>query len=93
VELGGHDREAEHVTVTVEDEGRGVPEAELARILDPFYTTRREAGGTGLGLAVAARIVAEHEGTLGYESHVGKGTTARLSLPVSRMEEAPQKRR
>jgi polar amino acid transport system substrate-binding protein len=80
--------DAERVIVTVEDEGRGIPEADLGRILNPFYTTRREDGGTGLGLAVAARIVDEHQGQLSYESELGKGTLARLSLPVYREDEA-----
>ena len=60
----------------------------VARILNPFYTTRRDDGGTGLGLAVAARIVDEHEGKLSYESEPGKGTLARLSLPMYRKDEA-----
>ena len=83
-----YESHAEQVVLTVEDEGTGMPEADLARITDPFYTTKREDGGTGLGLAVAARIVDEHRGQLSHESEPGRGTTARLSLPVY-VEPAP----
>ena len=75
-----HDPETQRVLVTVDDEGVGIPRADLERILDPFYTTKRDKGGTGLGLAVAARIVDEHGGKLRYESQPGH-TQARLSLP------------
>jgi PAS domain S-box-containing protein len=70
------------VIVSVQDEGCGISEDNLARIQSPFYTTKREEGGTGLGLAVAARIVGEHEGRVEFESKIGEGTTARVLLPV-----------
>lgn len=50
------------VIVSVQDEDCGISEADLPQIRNPFYTTKREEGGIGLGLAVAARIVNEHEG-------------------------------
>jgi len=77
-----HDAEEGRAVVTVRDEGGGIPESALARITDPFFTTKRETGGAGLGLAVAARIAEEHGARLSFESEVGRGTTARLSLPV-----------
>lgn len=76
------DPRSRRVAVTVEDEGQGIPEEARDRIFDPFYTTRRDQGGTGLGLAVAARIVEEHGGALDIESEVGRGTVVRLLLPV-----------
>ena len=81
------DPERRHVVVEVRDEGSGIAPEALAHIRDPFYTTRRESGGTGLGLAVSSRIVEEHGGALEYESAVGEGTTARLRVPVSEEEE------
>jgi len=77
-----HDVEAGRVALTVSDEGVGIAPAVLQRITDPFFTTKRDVGGTGLGLAVAARIVEEHGGRLSFESEVGRGTVATLSLPV-----------
>ena len=74
--------ETQRVLITVRDEGQGIPEADLAHILDPFYTTKRDTGGTGLGLAVAGRIVDEHQGHLSFDSEVGRGTKARLALPL-----------
>lgn len=71
------------VVIEVTDTGRGIAEADLPRILDPFFTTRRAAGGTGLGLSVSAGIIAEHGGQLTFESEKGVGTTARISLPAS----------
>lgn len=71
------------VLLTVSDEGRGIAAEDLPRLTDPFFTTKREEGGTGLGLSVSAGIVKEHGGTLSFESEPGKGTTVALALPVS----------
>lgn len=67
--------------VIVCDEGTGIPEQAMPHLTDPFFTTRREQGGTGLGLSVSARIVKEHGGNLQFESSPGRGTTVVLSLP------------
>ncbi|MFL5262857.1 MAG: transporter substrate-binding domain-containing protein [Anaeromyxobacteraceae bacterium] len=72
----------------VRDEGVGIPPEHLAHVTEPFFTTKRERGGTGLGLAVSASIVKEHAATLGFESTAGAGTAARLSLPVPAAERA-----
>ena len=79
----GHDREAGQVTVSVVDEGEGIAEDNLGKIFDPFYTTKREAGGTGLGLSVSWEIMARHRGTLKYDSQKGKGTKALMALPAA----------
>ena len=75
---------AEGCVVCVRDEGKGIPASEMSRLTDPFYTTKRESGGTGLGLAVSAGIVKEHGGRLEFESEVGKGTTVRVVLPLQK---------
>ncbi len=75
-----HD-DAGYVTFVVADTGPGIPEPDLARIFDPFYTTKPT--GTGLGLAVAHRIVDAHGGFIEVESGP-QGTTFRVSLPVAR---------
>lgn len=65
--------------VTVKDNGAGIPLDKLKNVFEPFYTTK--PGGTGLGLPIAQRIVAEHGGRLLIESAPGAGTTATVILP------------
>ncbi len=74
---------SEHnVEVIVRDEGVGISKNVLSRITDPFFTTKRNMNGTGLGLSVSSGIAKEHEGALNFVSSPGKGTTATLVLPV-----------
>jgi polar amino acid transport system substrate-binding protein len=80
------DARARAVCVEVADEGVGIAPAHLPRLTDPFFTTKRESGGTGLGLAVSAGIVKEHGGALSFSSELGRGTVARLSLPLAAEE-------
>jgi len=70
------------VEVEVADEGIGIAPDQLQYVTDPFYTTKREMGGTGLGLSVSAAIVKEHGGRLVFRSVSGRGTTVIMSLPV-----------
>ncbi len=79
-----YDKENDHVIFSVRDGGRGIPENIQSQILEPFVTTRREQGGTGLGLSVSSRIIKEHSGQICFKSTVGKGTTFRVELPVCR---------
>ena len=74
----------EQLFLTVRDEGKGIPPGILEHIFEPFVTTKRQEGGTGLGLSVSARIVKEHRGTLNFTSTPGKGTTATLMLPAEK---------
>ncbi len=69
------------VTLEVRDEGVGIAPEHLARVTEPFFTTKRETGGTGLGLSVSSGIMKEHGGTLELSSTPGAGTTATLMLP------------
>lgn len=68
--------------VEVMDDGPGISTVDLARVMDPFFTTKRDVGGTGLGLAISSRIAREHGGRIELCSQPGKGTTARLILPI-----------
>ncbi len=70
------------IVVKVQDEGRGIPPENLHHITDPFFTTKSNFGGIGLGLSISSRIVKEHGGTLTFTSEPGKGTTAEIILPV-----------
>ena len=73
-----------HVFVRVTDEGPGIAADDLRKIKDPFFTTKRASGGSGLGLAVSDRIAQEHGGELTFESTPGAGTSATLSIPIER---------
>ncbi len=77
------DREKKIVSISVKDQGCGIPEHNLSQIMNPFFTTKRDRGGTGLGLSVSSRIIAEHKGRLEVESTVGKGSTFTIRLPIS----------
>ncbi len=72
------------VWVEVEDTGAGIRPEHLARIFEPFFTTKPIGKGTGLGLSLAYGIVQRHHGRLDVRSKVGRGTTFRMSLPITR---------
>lgn len=74
------------VEIRVRDEGDGIPEADLEQVFDPFFTTRRADGGTGLGLWVADRIARDHGGRVLLENRSGRGALARVILPAARDE-------
>jgi signal transduction histidine kinase len=70
----------EDVWVSVADTGGGIPQEQINRIFEPFYTTKKK--GTGLGLMIVQRIVRAHNGRIELESNVGRGTTFRIWLPL-----------
>ncbi|MGZ6202114.1 MAG: sensor histidine kinase [Thermodesulfobacteriota bacterium] len=71
------------IIIEVADTGVGIPHEILPRVLEPFFTTKPEGKGAGLGLAICRRIVQEHHGTLNITSEVGTGTTVRIMLPAT----------
>jgi two-component system, NtrC family, sensor kinase len=73
----------ESVIIEVGDTGTGIPTEHISRIYDPFFTTKPDGAGTGLGLSVTYGIVQEHGGTLTCESAVGQGTRFTLMLPAA----------
>jgi len=77
-----HNRATSSLLLTVRDEGVGIAPEDLPRLTDPFFTTKRESGGTGLGLSVSSGIVKEHGGQLHFDSTQGAGTTVTLVLPA-----------
>ncbi len=70
------------IYIQIQDWGSGMPPEVLNRIKDPFFTTKRDIGGTGLGLAVSEKIVQDHGGVMDYVTESGEGTIARVSFPV-----------
>ena len=80
------DRGPDGVWVSVNDTGGGIPDEQINRLFQPFFTTKKK--GTGLGLMIVQRIVREHGGRIEVESRVGKGTTFRVWLPL---QERPQR--
>ncbi len=75
--------DAPMVEVVVTDTGCGIPQANLQRIFDPFFTSKEVGKGTGLGLSVSYGIVKAHGGKISVESVLGTGTTFRIWLPIT----------
>ncbi len=77
------DAEQGKVVLRVEDEGRGISPELLGKIADPFFTTKRDQGGTGLGLSVSYGIIKEHNGEIHFKSEVNRGTSVVIKIPAS----------
>jgi CheY-like chemotaxis protein len=75
-----------HANITVDDDGPGIPAELLSRVFDPFYTTKPEGEGTGLGLSVSAGIVADHHGKIAATQRPGGGARFSVDLPLSQAE-------
>ncbi len=84
-----YDNDLQSIVIRVEDEGTGMAPDLLPRITDPFFTTKRDSGGIGLGLSISSKIVKDHGGTMTFTSEPGRGTAAKLVLPIFREQSAP----
>ncbi len=81
-------REGRYASIAVSDTGTGMPPAVLARVMDPFFTTKEEGKGTGLGLSMVYGFAKQSGGAAQIESSVGTGTTVSLSFPAIEGEQA-----
>jgi C4-dicarboxylate-specific signal transduction histidine kinase len=75
-----YEAQTNEVVVCVEDEGCGIAPEMQGKIMDPFFTTKGDTGGTGLGLSVSYGIIKDHNGTIGFTSQQGKGTCFTIKL-------------
>ncbi len=76
----------ETIAITISDNGQGIDEANMQKIFDPFFTTKERNRGTGLGLSICRDIAKTHRGGISASSHIGKGTTFTIILPVKHYE-------
>jgi signal transduction histidine kinase len=87
------DPEKDRIEVRVSDTGTGIPEDEVERIFEPFYTTKAEGKGAGLGLSVAYGIIRQHQGEVYFQSEVGEGTQVTIHLPPGPRALSPEERK
>jgi PAS domain S-box-containing protein len=85
-----YNEKTDSIVVKVQDEGIGISPEVLPHITDPFFTTKSDSGGIGLGLSISSRIVKEYGGTMTFTSEPGKGTTAEIILPVLQANHSPK---
>ena len=78
------------IVMEVRDDGVGMDENVRQRCLEPFFSTKRDRGGSGLGLAMVYGMLERHHGTIEVDSEPGKGTTMRLTFPVRTPPAAPE---
>ena len=79
-----------YLKIDVADTGTGMDEKTIARIFEPFYTTRPVGEGTGLGLSSVFGIIKKHQGIIDVNSQVGSGTTFSIYLPAARLRQKPK---
>jgi len=77
-----HNPDAEHITLTIEDNGSGIPEEVIPHIFEPFFTTKQNEKGIGLGLAITHGIIENHNGKINLDSELNKGTSVIITLPL-----------
>jgi len=78
----GYDLRNRELSVSIADDGPGIPSEVLGRVFDPFFTTKEVGKGTGLGLSISYSIIEKLGGTIKVASQVGKGTTFSIHIPL-----------
>ena len=76
--------EDDKIKIEISDNGTGITAEDLPHIFEPFYTTKRDTSGLGLGLSIVHGIIQNHKGKVEVDSKVGKGTTISIILPLTR---------
>jgi PAS domain S-box-containing protein len=74
--------EKDNIILEIADNGCGISEENISKIIDPFFTTKKQGEGTGLGLSIAYTIIKEHGGKIDFKSEINKGTSAIVTLPI-----------
>lgn len=77
----GYEEKERYVWIRCTDEGRGMPEDTVHQVTEPFFTTKQDIGGTGLGLYISSRIIKEHQGKLNFNSKLNNGTQVTIKIP------------
>ncbi len=77
--------DAETVKIDISDNGIGIPEDDTPHIFQPFFSTKHDTSGIGLGLAIVHGIIKSHNGKIDVKSELGKGTTISITLPIIRI--------
>jgi two-component system NtrC family sensor kinase len=78
-----------HIIVTVSDNGPGIADANIARVFDPFYTTKPVGKGTGLGLSICYGIINKVGGDIKVHSTKGEGATFEIRFPIKQASASP----
>lgn len=73
----------EYAKLSISDNGRGMDDEEMSKIFDPFFTTKKVGAGTGMGLSLVHGIIESHDGFITVDSHLGKGSTFTIYLPIN----------
>lgn len=76
-------KDHDYVTITIKDNGEGIPDENIKKIFDPFFTTKTVGEGTGLGLSISYGIIEKHNGNIEATSELGSGTTFIIKLPIN----------
>ena len=89
IAISGRVRE-EHLEIRVADTGAGIPEQARAKVFEPFFTTKAVGKGTGQGLAIAYSVIVDkHQGSISFETELGRGTTFIIGLPLIAAASSP----
>jgi len=82
IALATHNPDGDHITIEITDNGSGIADEDIPHIFEPFFSTKHNASGIGLGLAIVHGIVQSHQAKVDVKSTPGKGTTISITFPL-----------
>jgi signal transduction histidine kinase len=88
LEITAEPEDENSISISFADNGPGIPVSDLRHIFEPFFYSKAGHGGVGVGLAVVYALVQEIGGEISVDSHIGKGTTFKIVIPLEMPEEA-----